>query len=116
MGLLNPEQKLMIQKRQWKNLGFTDKEIKEMENARFRGLISEEITKIRMESKESFFKGIIVGALFGLLGNLFITTIFRVIDNPNCWNSIYFVSALIGVAFCLWIVDKELKKHKVDKD
>ena len=51
---LNAKQKLMIIKNKWEELGFTQKQIKKMEGARFRGLISEEITKTRMESKDFF--------------------------------------------------------------
>lgn len=64
---------------------------------------SNELTKIRGESKDIFFRGVIVGAMFGILGNALITSLFKWAEIQSLVNAVlvivstaaFFISVLI---------------------
>lgn len=53
---------------------------------------------------EEFFIGILVGLCGGILGDLFVTSLYRIIDKtPGGYNELTFVIALISLITVIWL-------------
>lgn len=64
----------------------TDKQAKELFSELFSKELGKQVTETLVQSKLGTFKGIIGGVFLGILGNFFVTSFFRAIDNPSELN------------------------------
>lgn len=83
------------------------------ENMRFYEIffneLSKDIVTIMKESKITFFKGLIIGASFGVLGNFLVASVFRVVDSNTDLNKIYFITSLVCLFICIWVISRKVK-------
>ncbi len=61
-----------------------------------------------------FLVGIILAALFGILGNVFVTSYYRFIDSPNFWTKIDFFTMLLIIVI-LFVLFSIMINHRFEK-
>ena len=109
---LTATQKTMIKKSQWKKLGFSSKQIKELEDGIYKMYLSNEITRIRTESKDYLLIGIVIAALFGIIGSVLVTSLFKAME-PYVFDNaylVYFVFSGVIFLFLILFISNKITK------
>jgi len=109
--LITPYQKTMIRIRKERDKGILKNEdIDKRFNKIVLDEISSEITRVREESKEVFYRAIIAGASFGILGSFLANATFTFLRYPTTTMAIVFISCLIGFFVTIIFLIHELDK------
>jgi len=111
--LQNTYQRTMIKIRKEMDKGLikTEKQRKERFNEIYQSELAKEVTKIREETKQIFFRAVIVGAGFAVLVSFFINSLFKVIDEYFISKPYLLYLAISGVllVYMGWYIYRKMK-------
>ena len=113
---LSADQKAMIKAAKWRELGISGKQVKKMEDNIFKKYLSEDLLKLKIDTKKFFFVGILIGSLLAVIVSFFINSLFEMLKSlesilPFWTFPLYFIVSGVTLILCLTFIYKMYVKE-----